>query len=172
MTFQEKKSLVLISVTLTVLIAFVISHLNQVRMGELTMEDRGTWALSILAYCGVMVVANILVLILFHILSAIGMTIGVSVRKEIGTEDQKAYLDNLMDVEFKEDERDRSISLFAEKVSGIYLGLVILGAFILGAFEMSIGLILSELFVGAMATSIIKEIMAIKYYRLGIPLRK
>ena len=126
MTYSEKRNLANMATMALVYAAYAIYAFPRYSSGT----PLRTWAVAMLVFMGVMVVAAIIIQGLFHVLLAVGAAVGEAVRE--GPNVDGAKIDQSIRSEMVEDERDRLISLKATRVgtivngSGFFLGLVTL----------------------------------------------
>ncbi len=154
MTYNEKKSVTNIfsSVLITTIYAIVIyqKYLNGV------LDDSDIfrfWAIIILIFIPISVVARIIIMIVFHILESVVQA------------SQGKNIDDEIDIV---DERDKHIQM---KASAITMYIFVLGfvlALVTQLFDVSNHVFFIVLVVAGLITDIVSESLIIRYYRRGV----
>lgn len=158
MSYQEKKSVVniLSSVVLTGVYALVIYNMYQGGSFDTSNIFR-FWALIIVIFIPISVVAKIIIEILF----SIGNAIGTEIKNEIKGTDDDHYVDIV-------DERDKLISLKSSQVS---YGVFVFG-FLLALVSQLLNMDNNVFFITLVLFGLISDVssglMTIRYYRRGV----
>ena len=153
MTYQENKSLTNILSTIIITGVYAIIVYQRYLNGTVdTTEVFRFWALTILIFIPISVVARIIIMIIFSIGSAV-----VQTAKGEEVED--------LDVV---DERDKLIELKATKISLIIFSLGFIVALITQAANMNNHVFFITLIVAGVITDLTSEIATIIYYRKGV----
>lgn len=158
MSYQEKKSItnIISSIVITTVYALIVN--SKYQNGDFdTTNIFKFWAMIILIFIGVSVVAKIVSMIVFHI----GNEIGVSIKNEITGSDEVAHEDIV-------DERDKLIVL---KTNVVSMYIFIIGfalALVTQLFDVSNHWFFITFVVFGFVADIASEIMTIKYYRKGV----
>ncbi|MCK4551532.1 MAG: hypothetical protein KAU02_01350 [Tenericutes bacterium] len=154
MTYNEKKSLtnIVSSVLITTIYAIIIyqKYLNGV------LDDTNIfkfWAIIILIFIPISIVARIIIMIIFHILESI-----VQTAKGNDIEDE-------MDIV---DERDKFIQVKASATSMYIFGLGFVLALVTQLFDVSNHIFFIVLMIAGLITDIVSESLMIRYYRRGV----
>ncbi|MFH2117272.1 MAG: hypothetical protein ABII85_04415 [Bacillota bacterium] len=154
MSYQEKKSVtnIISSIVITSIYAFIM---YQKYLGGV-LDDSNIfrfWAIIILIFIPISVVARIIILIIFHILEAIVQT---AKGEEVDTD---------MDIV---DERDKLIEMKASKISLIIFSIGFIIALVIQLFDVSNHVFFITLIVSGFITDIVSETLMITYYRKGM----
>jgi hypothetical protein len=165
MSYQEKRSIVMITTGLLVLLGYVLYVSKRVAAGLLPADDLRAWAIAMLIFVGIGVVATIIIQIVFHIL----MSVSIAVKHKIENDsvDEKE-IERTINTEMTEDEMDKLISLKSDKVGFICAGTGFMAALVALIFKGSPALMLNILFGGFSLGSVLEGISQIYYYRKGI----
>jgi hypothetical protein len=154
MSYQEKKSVT--NIVSSILITGVYTLIMYQKYLSGSLDDSNIfkfWAIILLIFIPISIVARIIIMIFFHILEAI-------VQTAKGNE-----FDDQLEVE---DERDKLIGMKASRVSMISFFLFFILAFITQLFNVSNHLFFITLILGGFLTDLISEILTIRYYRKGV----
>ncbi len=165
MSYQEKRSIVMITTGLLVLLGYVLYVSKRVAAGLLPADDLRAWAIAMLIFVGIGVVATIVIQIIFHILMSISIAVKHKIEKDIVDEKE---IERTIDTEMTEDEMDKLISLKSDKVGFICAGTGFMAALVSLLFNASPALMLNILFVSFSVGSLMEGISQIYYYRKGI----
>lgn len=154
MTYNEKKSLtnIVSSVVITTIYGIIIyqKYLNGV------LDDSNTfrfWAIIILIFIPISVVARIIIMIIFHIFEA---AVQAAQGKDIEDE---------MDIV---DERDKLIQMKASAISMYIFALGFIVALITQLFDVSDHVFFFVLIIAGIITDVVSESLMIRYYRRGV----
>ena len=112
MSYQQKRTITSIITMVIVLAAYCLYTFPR-----FTVEDPlRTWAIIMLIFIGITIVAAIIIQILFHIF----FSVGISVKEAIRDHDvDDSRIDEAIQGEFVEDERDKLIALKSSR-AGLY----------------------------------------------------
>lgn len=154
MTYNEKKSLtnIISSILITSIYGIIIyqKYLN----GAINDSDIFRfWAIIILIFIPISIVARIVIMIIFHIIEAVVQT---AQGKEIEDE---------MDVT---DERDKIIHMKASTISMYIFSLGFIAALATQLFDVSNHVFFIVLLAAGLITDVVSESLMIRYYRRGI----
>ena len=154
MTYNEKKSLtnILSSVLITAIYAIII-YQKYVNGGLDVSDIFKFWALTILIFIPISIIARIIIMIIFHILESI---IQAAQRKDIEDE---------MDIV---DERDKLIRMKASAISMYIFTLGFIIALATQLFDVSNHVFFIVLIIAGLITDIVSESLMIRYYRRGV----
>ena len=140
-------------------IAYIIHALgkNAPPHGDISM-----WALTILVFIGISIIAVIVIQILFHIIY------GVSVAVKEQKQDDKE-VERIIESESKEDEMDRYISLKASHVGYIFAGIGFIAALAGFAFFDSSAVVALHIMLGALFIgNFVEGCISIRFYERGV----
>lgn len=156
MSYQEKKSLtnIISSIIITGFYALIIyqKYLN----GTVDTSDVFRfWAITILIFIPISIVARIIIMIIFHIINSVINTV-------------KGEDEDDLDIIDVTDERDKLIELKATKISLMIFSLGFILALVTQVINMSNHAFFITLVVFAVLTEIISETFTIIYYRKGV----
>jgi len=158
MTVKSKRTITSMLVSTILLIAYIAFALKKYSSGQ---ESLKTWAITILIFIGITVVAQIIIQILYHIVFAIGIAV-----KE--RECNEKNIDRTISSSMVEDEMDKLISLKSTNISFIFAGIGFLAYLVLLAFGGPAVLALHILF-GSFLTGVIAAGgVSVYFYERGI----
>ena len=165
MSYQEKRSVVSIVSGILILAAYCIYAYAQFQAGALASDDIKAWAVTMLIFIGIGILAAIIVQIVFHILLSIG--IAVKEKMKNGQYDDKT-IDKKIQAEMVTDEMDKLIELKAMKVGFAIAGIGFVFALFTQLFNYSPAVMMNLMFLSFSAGSVIEGLTQIYYYRKGI----
>ena len=165
MSYQEKRSIVMITTGLLVLLGYVLYVSKRVAAGLLPADDLRAWAIAMLIFVGIGVVATIIIQIVFHILMSVSIAVKHKIENDSVDENE---IERTINVEMKEDEMDKLISLKADKIGFICAGTGFMAALVTLIFNGSPALMLNILFGSFSLGSVMEGISQIYFYRKGI----
>ncbi len=163
MSYQEKKTIVSVATGILILAAYCIYAFGGAVMAA--ADGLKAWAVTILIFIGIGVVASIVIQIVFHIL----LSISIAVRKKIqdGEMDDKE-VERSIEREMVEDEMDKLIGLKSMRVAFVIAGIGFIAALVSLVLGFSPAVMLNILFISFSAGAIIEGITQLYYYRKGI----
>lgn len=165
MSYKEKRTIASILTGIAVLTAYCIYAFHNYPSGDISNGDIKHWAGKILMFIGIGIVANIVILIVFHILLSITLAVKEKI-KNVSCDDKT--IEKAISGEMVEDEMDRLIGLKSMRVSfsvagfGFVLGLVAL------LRDYSAVDMLNIVFISFQAGSLAEGFTQIFYYRRGV----
>ncbi len=165
MSYQEKRSIVMITTGLLVLLGYVLYVSKRAAAGLLPADDLRAWAIAMLIFVGIGVVATIIIQIVFHILMSVSIAVKHKIENDSVDENE---IERTINVEMKEDEMDKLISLKADKIGFICAGTGFMAALVTLIFNGSPALMLNILFGSFSLGSVMEGISQIYFYRKGI----
>jgi hypothetical protein len=165
MSYQEKRTIVMMLTGALVLAAYCIYAFGQVNAGVASLGDLRFWARTILAFIGIGIVATIVIQIIFHILLSVGIVVTKTIRDgKVVDED----IEKSVEAEMVEDEMDKLIELKANRV-GVALGGC---GFVAGLFAVLLGysaaVMLNIVFIAFSLGMIVEGFVQLYYYRRGV----
>jgi hypothetical protein len=151
MSYTEKRTLAQMTISILVFGAYYLTSFSRLSLED-SLRD---WAMIMLIFIGVMVLASILLQILFHIF----LSVGIAARETLQDHDvAEASIEEAIKGEFIEDEREKLISLKSRQAGcitsgiGLFAGLVSL---VLNAPPaLMLNIIFSAFFIGSAAEGI------------------
>jgi uncharacterized membrane protein len=161
MSYQEKRTITSLASGVLVLLAYGIYVFNQWNTPSFDPNNLSFWAITMLVFIGIGIVATILIQILFHIL----MAITIAVKEQPGDD---AVITKKIEAEFVEDERDKLIDLKASRIGFLFAGLGFVLGLVLLALGNSAALLLNVLFLSYSIGSLFEGIGSLHYYRKGL----
>ena len=166
MNYKVKQAWALLFTVLLVLFMYLKRVIEVYsREGITTFDNAGFWARTMLVYIGITVV----VMVLFHIMLAIGATVKNKIDDEISGSKEN-NLDDVIDDVFDdgEDEMDRLINLKAGQVSHIIAGVGFVAGLITLTFDLPFGIMLNILYLSFMLGGIMDEAIKLYLYKRGV----
>ena len=158
MSFNSKKTIVSMGAGVFMLIAYIVYAFGQYSPAP---EDIKSWAVAMLVFIGISIAAVIIVQIVFHIATAIGIAI-----KEQELDREK--IDRRFSAITMEDERDKLISLKSSHLSSIIAGTGFVAALFSLVFGASAVLALHIIFCSCAAASTAEGLASVYFYEKGI----
>jgi len=165
MSYQEKRTIVSILTGILILAAYCIYAFNKVQSHMAAPDELKSWAIAILIFIGIGVVASIVIQIVFHIL----LSIAIAVKEQIknGTCDDKK-VEKTIEREIVEDEMDKLIGLKSMRIGFTIAGIGFMAALISLVLNSSPAVMLNIIFISFSIGSIIEGVAQLYYYRRGI----
>lgn len=158
MARNSKKSILDIAMTIILVLAYIY-YVTNIHTPE--ASNLKAWALLILSFIGISIVALVLVQIAFHMIYAIGVSIK---EKDTGDENINSPVSDSM----VEDEMDKLISLKSIKVSYFFAGISCVLALISLAVGFSIIVVIHIVLSGFVLGNIIEGCFTIYHYEIGV----
>ena len=158
MTYHEKRSLVNIFSTVVLTGVYALVIYNKYMNGDFDLSNiLRFWAIVILIFIPISIVARIVIMIIF----SIGNSIGTAIKNEIKGEDEEPFEDVV-------DERDKLISLKATRISMAIFVAGFIAALISQLFDTSNHLFFIVIVSFGVLSDVATEIATIRYYRRGV----
>lgn len=158
MSFNSKRIIVSMVAGIAFLIAYLIYALGS-RAPE--SADIKSWAIMMLIFMGIAIVATIIINIFFHIF----YSIGIAVKEREKTDEE---VERIIDATVMEDERDKEINRRSSFVGYCIVGAGFIGSLILialgGTAVLALNIILASFFTG----SFVEGIVSIYQYERGM----
>lgn len=154
MSYQEKKSVT--NIISAIVITGVYAYIMYQRYLNGAMDDSNIfkfWAIIILVFIPISIIARIIIMIVFHIIEAI-------VQTAKGEE-----FDGTMDIV---DERDKLISLKATRLSLAIFTSGFMVALISQLFDISNHIFFITLFAFGLLSDVVSEVQMIMHYKKGV----
>ena len=161
MTYQTKKTLTNMVAMTILLAAYCLYAFPRYS----SADELRVWAVTMLIFMGIGMLAMVVIQVLFHIFFAVGVAIREAVQDGDVDEDT---IESSINVEMIEDERDQLISSKSSRISTIVSGI----GFIAGLVSLVLGhppsMMLNTIFISFFISSIAEEAARIVLYRWGI----
>ena len=141
MSYQEKRTLLSIIISILMLVSYSIYAFGKAGMEHI--NDLQFWARTILIFIGIGIVALIILQIVFHILMAISKAIRQKLRDDVVDEEE---IGRTMRVETAEDEMDKMIEMKSNRFGYTIMGLGFMAGLIAIAFGASAVAMLNIMF--------------------------
>lgn len=165
MSYQEKKTMILILTGIFVLATYSIYAFSRVWSGMVDLNDMRFWAVTMLLFIGIGIVAVIVIQIVFHILLSIAIAVKEQVRN--GKCDDKE-IEKTIELEMIEDEMDRLIGLKSLRIGYAITGIGFIAALVSLVLNYSPAVMLNILFFSISIGSLIEGIAQLYFYRSGV----
>jgi len=161
MSYQEKRNITNITAMALVLASYCVYAFSRYT----TQNSLREWAVTMLVFMGIGIIVMVVVQVLFHIFFAVG----IAVREAVNDENVKeSKIEESMELEMVEDERDRLIGLKSMRAGFITSGLGVIGALISLVLNFTPTVMLNILYISFFIGSIAEGIVNLVYYRQGI----
>lgn len=165
MSYQEKRVLVSVFTGVAIMVAYGMNALGKYKAGLTAPEDLKLWAIAMLWYIGIGIVAAIVIQIVFHILVSVAIAAKESIRNDNCGD---AHIQKVIALEMVEDEMDKLIELKSMRIGFAVAG----GGFMLGLVTLMLGytpvLMLNILFGAFSVGSLLEGLTQLYYYRKGV----
>ncbi|PKN88472.1 MAG: hypothetical protein CVU46_00890 [Chloroflexi bacterium HGW-Chloroflexi-8] len=165
MSYQEKRTIVMMITSALVLGAYCIYAFGQVQAGAVIPGDLKFWARTVLVFIGIGIAATIVLQIIFHILMSIGITVGKKIRNEDLADEE---INKSIQAEMIEDEMDKLIELKSNQISIMVSGFGFVAALIAVLLGNSAVMLINMVFISFSLGMIIEGFAKLYYYRRGI----
>ncbi len=164
MSFQEKKTIASILSGILVLGAYCIYAFSKLHSGAILLEDIQFFAVTMLIFIGIGIGATIVIQILFHIMFSIGVAIKNKIRDEsIGDKD----IEKIINVEMKEDERDRQIELKSMRFGYAFAGMGFVAGLAVLAWNGQPAVMLNVMYLSLLVGTLIEGFVQLFHYHRG-----
>ena len=169
MTYHEKRtimtSLIGIAVTISYLI-FAITSYNSGSTESLTLEF---WAMWILIFIGIGIVAVIIGMILFHIFYSIGLAIKLKMADEsLSDKDIEKKINSIIKTDTLEDEMEKLIGLKSMRVGFAFAGFGLILSLVSLLLNGSPIFMINIIFLAFSLGSALEGFVQLYYYKKGI----
>ncbi len=165
MSYQEKRVVVSIISGLLVLGSYCAYVYGKVQAGAAVTDDMKFWAVTMLMFIGIGIVATIVIQIVFHIL----LSMAVAVREQIknGECDDKE-VEKTINAQMVTDEMDKLIELKSMRISFAIAGIGFVAALVALVFNYSPAVMMNIIFVSFSAGSLLEGFTQLYFYRRGV----
>ncbi|MDP3177901.1 MAG: hypothetical protein Q8M76_08355 [Spirochaetaceae bacterium] len=161
MSYQEKRSIVNMTIALLMTAAYGIYALGRYRTGSIGLEDTKAWALAMLVFIGSGVIAGIAIQIAFHFLIAVS----IAARERGGGE---SAIGESIEATMTEDEMDRLVELRSSRAGKVCAASGFLAALVAAALGASAALLLNILFLSFAVGAVAESLFTLRLYRKGL----
>jgi len=161
MSYQEKKTIINMSVGTILLAAYCLTTFGRWKAGTIDPNDLKFWAGSMLLFIGIGVAAIIITQIVFHIL----MSIGIAVRER---KFDDAELDRALKANTVEDEMDQLIELKSNRIGTAFGGLGFVAALVSLTLNAPVAVMINILFLACSVGTLAEGFYSLHCYRKGI----
>jgi hypothetical protein len=165
MSYQEKRTITSIITGALVLTAYCIEAFGLYQSGRMAQGDLRLWAITMLKYIVIGVLAAIVIQIVFHIM----ISISIAVREKLqDTQADDKYIEKKIGMEMVKDEMDRLIELKSTRFGLILAGIGFGWGLIVMALDSSPVMMLNIMFISYFAGSLVEDFAQLYFYRKGI----
>jgi hypothetical protein len=165
MSYQEKRTLTTIVSGTMLLLAYCLYAFNPTRLAAIASQGLKPWAVTMLVFIGIGIVAIIIIQIIFHIL----LSISIAIREKMqNMEADDKQIEKNIKIEMVEDERDRIIELKSNKVGFSIAGFGFIFALLALVFNYSPVVMLNILFITFNFGTICEGVAQMVFYKKGI----
>lgn len=165
MSYQEKRTIVMMITGALVLAAYCIYAFGQAQAGAVAAGDLKFWARTMLIFIGIGIAATIVIQIVYHIALSVGIAVTKTIRDGKVADEE---IEKSVKAEMVEDEMDKLIELKSNRVGVTLGGFGFVAALILVLLGYSTAVMLNVVFISFSAGSIIEGFVQLYYYRKGI----
>lgn len=159
MSYQEKRTIVSTLTGILVLAAYCIYAAGK------PQSDLKSWAIAILIFIGIGIVASIIIQIVFHILLSVSIAVQKTIRNEAV---QDKEIEKSINAEMVEDEMGKLIELKSTRIGFIFAGIGFVAALFSLVLNYSPVVMLNILFISFSAGSIFEGFAQLYFYRKGV----
>lgn len=169
MSYQERRIIVNTLGGAGVIAAYCIYAFGRYQSGAVAAADLKFWASTMLIFIGIGIVALIVIQIIFHILSSIGITVMTKIRDEQADDKQiEKVVEQTIKAEMVEDEMGRLIELKAMRVGFVIAGIGFVTGLVSLALGYSTAVMLNILFLTFSGGSVLEGMAQLYFYQRGI----
>ena len=165
MSYQEKRTIVMMITGALVLAAYCIYAFGQVQAGAVIPGDLKFWARTVLVFIGIGIAATIVLQIIYHILMSIGITVARKIQNQDLADEE---INKSIQAEMIEDEMDKLIELKSNQIGMMVSGFGFVAALIAVLLGYSAVLLINMVFISFSLGMIIEGFAKLFYYRRGI----
>jgi hypothetical protein len=164
MSYQEKRTIASILTGVLVLAAYCIYAFGANGSRMTSPEDLKSWAITMLIFIGIGIVAAIIIQIVFHILLSISIAVKQKIQ-DVNSDDKE--IEKSIGAEMVEDERDKIIELKSNRVGFFFAGFGFVAALFSLVLNYSPIVMLNVLFITFSIGSLLEGFTQLYYYRKG-----
>ncbi len=161
MTYKSKRTLTSIIVSAALYIGYIVYAMGKYQTDP---ENIKSWAIALLIFIGISIVAQIVIQILFHI----GLAVGMAVKEEMKGNGESDEVTRNLNSSMVEDEMDKLIKLKSGRVGYICIGIGFVATLLAFAFGLSNVLAINILFGSFAVGTIIEGSVSIHYFEKGV----
>jgi hypothetical protein len=165
MSYQEKRTSVSIVTGALILTAYCIYAFGHYQSGAVAPGDLKFWAVAILTFIGIGIVASIVIQIVFHIL----LSVAIAAKKKIQDETvEDKEIEKSIKAEMIEDEMGHLIELKSMRIGFFLSGLGFVAAIVSLVLGYSPAVMLNILFISFCVGSLFEGVAQLYFYRRGV----
>jgi hypothetical protein len=169
MIYHEKKTIVTSVVGLLITLSYLFFAVITYMGGSAESLTLKFWAIRILMFIGIGIVAIIVTMILFHVIYSIFLAIKLKRENESITDKEiEAQITALMKTDTVEDEMGKLIELKSMRIGFIFAGIGFILALISLILDFSPVIMINILFLSFSIGSGLEGLVQLYYYRKGI----
>ncbi len=169
MSYPEKKTITSITTGLLVLAAYCIYVWSRLNAGNLPQDDLKFWAVTMLVFIGIGVIATIIIQIVFHVLLSVSIAVQEKMMNaDCSDKEVEKAVERSIGSEMVEDEMHKLIELKSSRVSIVFMGAGFVAGLVTLAFQVSPVIMLNILFAACSLGSIAEGFAQLRYYRRGL----
>jgi len=161
MSYQNKRTITSMITGAFVLAAYCIYAYGKFQAGGVAPDDWKFWAVTMLIFIGVGIVASIIIQIIFHIIMSIAIAI-----QERNCDDKE--INRIIEASMVEDEMDKLIGLKSSRVGFIFAGIGFVAGLAALIMNYSPAVMLNILFLSFNIGSLFEGFASLQYYRKGV----
>ena len=161
MSFKSKRIIVSMIIGVIIAIIYICFAVNKNMPGAEDAATLKSWAVLMLIFIAIGIVATIIMQIIFHIVFSIGIAI-----KENGNLDED--VERIIESSVMEDEMDKTINLKAEYLGFVIVGIGFVGSLITLVLGMSAVFSLNFIFASFAVSSLVSGIISIVAFERGL----
>ncbi len=165
MSYQEKRTIVTVLTGILILVAYCVYAFGKISAGTESADDFKFWALAMLLFIGIGIVANIIIQIVFHILLSIGIAVKEQIQNGSVNDDD---IEKTLELDMVEDEMDKLIGLKSMRVGFLFAGIGFVTGLVFLVMDYSPAVMMNIIFISFNLGSILEGITQIYYYRTGV----
>lgn len=161
MSYQSKRTIFSLIIGVSILAAYCIYGIGKLNSGEVVGEGVAFWAMTMLIFIGIGIVANIILQIIFHI----GLSIGIAVKER---ENDEKTINRKIAAEMVEDEMDKLIQLKSLRVGFVFAGFGFIGALASIVLGFSTAIALNIMYLSFNVGALAEGVTSLVYYGRGV----
>jgi len=161
MSYQSKKTITSMVTGVIILAAYCIYAFGKYTAQAQIEGNIKFWALTMLAFIGIGVAAQIVLQILFHI----ALSIGIAVKEREYSEQE---INRKIEATIIEDEMDKLIELKSLRIGFVFAGAGFVGALIVLALGLPIFIALNIMYLSFMVGSLMEGLASLYFYGKGV----
>jgi hypothetical protein len=164
MSYQEKRTATSIFSGILILAAYCIYAFNPSRLASLPPGDLKPWAITMLIFIAIGIVATIVIQIVFHILLSISLAVQTKIENQQSDDKE---IERTIHREMIEDERDKLIELKSMRIGFAFAGIGFIAGLFSLVFNYSPAVMLNILYLSIAVGALLEGVGQLYYYRKG-----